>query len=592
MSDPNVRDAWLRALELTAPIAAAPSRILPNVIEELAVRFGEAPALLSEGGTLSYRDLAVRANQYARWALDQGLGKGDALCLLMPNSPEYLAIWLGLSGVGVVVALINTQLRGASLAHCINTVRSRHAIVAGVLAEQFASARDLLAAPAQEWRHGDGGGPGPRVDIAADALSGRPLDPTERPAVTLSDRALYIYTSGTTGLPKAANVSHYRVMAWSHWFAGLTQSGPEDRLFNCLPMYHSIGGVAAPGALLVSGGSVVIRDGFSARRFWDDIADWDCTLFQYIGELCRYLVSAPPHPRERAHRLRLCCGNGLRAEIWAAFQSRFAIPRILEFYAATEGVFSLYNVEGRLGAIGRIPGFIAHRFPVVLVAYDTANDMPARDAGGFCIRCGPDEVGEAIARLDPRQSRPEHAFEGYVSAADSERRILRDVFAPGDAWVRSGDLMRKDRQGYFFFVDRVGDTFRWKGENVATLEVAAVAAAFPDVSDAMVYGVAVPGTEGRAGMAAIVVQPGFELARFRRHLQSRLPTWARPLFLRICGEASTTATFRAKTHELSGEGFDPEAISDPLYFDDVGADAFVPLDAALHGRIVSGGVRL
>ena len=206
----------------------------------------------------------------------------------------------------------------------------------------------------------------------SERLATSPLTKAERRATSIADRALTIYTSGTTGLPKAANVSHRRMMQWSLWFAGLMNTGPDDRMYNCLPMYHSIGGVMATGALLVRGGSVVIREKFSASHFWDDMVDWDCTLFQYIGELCRYLVNAPEHPRERQHRLRLRCGNGLRADTWEKFQSRFDIPKILEFYAATEGNVSLYNVEGKLGAIGRVPPFLAHRFPLALVKFDVA----------------------------------------------------------------------------------------------------------------------------------------------------------------------------------------------------------------------------
>ena len=202
--------------------------------------------------------------------------------------------------------------------------------------------------------------------------------------MTIADRALLIYTSGTTGLPKAANVSHRRLLEWSFWFAGLMNTGPDDRMYDCLPMYHSVGGVVATGAVLVRGGSVLIREKFSAHQFWDDVLDWDCTLVQYIGELCRYLVNAPENPRERAHHIRMCCGNGLRADVWEKFQKRFAIPRILEFYASTEGNVSLYNVEGKVGAIGRIPSFLTHRFPLALVKFDAATGEPVRDQRGFC----------------------------------------------------------------------------------------------------------------------------------------------------------------------------------------------------------------
>ena len=522
---------WVRALEATAPIVRNPQRLLLDVIEELAALRGEAPALLSARERLTYRALAERANRYARWALAQNLGKGETLALLMPNRPEYMAVWLGISAVGGVVALINTNLRGAALAHCVDIVAPKHLIVAAELGGEFRSAVPLLSTRPRVSSHGgDADGEFARIDREVERHSPEPLSAAERRGATLVDRALLIYTSGTTGLPKAANVSHHRLMQWSFWFAGLMNTGADDRMYDCLPMYHSIGGVVATGAVLVNGGSVVIRDKFSAQNFWQEICDFDCTLLQYIGELCRYLVNAPSNPRERAHRLRLACGNGLRADVWRQFQQRFCIPRVLEFYAATEGNVSLYNVEGKIGAIGRVPSFLAHRFPLALVQFDRATGEPARDANGLCIRCATDEIGEAIGRIGGGAAQSGAAFEGYTSEQESERKILRDVFARGDAWYRTGDLMRKDANGFFYFVDRIGDTFRWKGENVATSEVAEAIAAFPGIAEATVYGVAVPGTEGAAGMATLVVDGALDLAELRRHLARSLPPYARPLF--------------------------------------------------------------
>jgi fatty-acyl-CoA synthase len=357
-------------------------------------------------------------------------------------------------------------------------------------------------------------------------------------------------------------------------------------------MYHSVGGIVATGAVLVRGGSVLIREKFSAQHFWDDIVDGDCTLFQYIGELCRYLLNAPENPRESRHRLRACCGNGLRADVWEKFQKRFAVPRILEFYAATEGNVSLYNVEGKVGAIGRIPPFLAPRFPLALVKFDAAAGLPARDADGFCVRCAPNEVGEAIGRISNNASRSGGEFEGYTDAAASEQKVLRDVFERGDAWFRTGDLMRMDAGAFFYFVDRIGDTFRWKGENVATSEVAAAIAAFPGIQEANVYGVRLPGTEGAAGMAAIVADGELDLAEFRKHLARELPPYARPLFLRITDKIAATATFKHTKSDLAREGFDPAATSNAIYFNDKAKQVFVRLGGALFERIQAGKVRL
>jgi len=582
----------MRALEATARIAENPTRTLPVVIGELGQKFGDKPALLSDRETMSFAALARRMNRYSRWALAEGIGPAAPVCLLMPNRPEYLAIWLGVTQVGGVVALLNTNLTGAALAHCIAVAAPSHIIVAAELAQAFSAAAPHLTTAPRIWLHGEAALPAARIDLAVDALEGGELSAIERRKARLADRALCIYTSGTTGLPKAANVSHHRIMMWSYWFAGLADVTADDRMYDCLPMYHSVGGIVAIGAALVHGGSVVLQERFSARQFWDDVARWDCSLFQYIGELCRYLAAAPPHPAERAHRLRLACGNGMSADVWRAFEERFAIARILEFYAATEGNFSLYNVEGKVGAIGRIPGFLTARNPVALVRFDFDADQPLRGADGLCIRCECDEPGEAIGRISRDGGDLSARFEGYTSAADTERKILRNVFAPGDAYMRSGDLMRLDAQGFYYFVDRIGDTFRWKGENVATLEVASALCACPGIVEAVVYGVAAPGAEGRAGMALLGVEGGdLDLAEVARDMRA-LPDYARPVFLRVRRKLEITATFKHKKHDLAKEGFDPSRFADPLYVLDRAQDAYVALDRDRFARIESGAMRL
>ena len=584
--------AWVRALEMTAPIVRNTSVTLPVLIETLADSFGATPALLSDRECLTYRALAERANQYARWALGQGLAAGDVVCLLMPNCPEYMAIWLGITHVRGIVALLNTNLTGDSLAHSINLVAPRNVIVGADLVDSFAAVSSRLAPGVKSWTHGQGNHGFPRIDHEIQRVAGDGLQSSECVLPSIMDPALYIYTSGTTGLPKAAKVSHFRLMQWSHWFAGMMDTRSCDRMYNCLPMYHSIGGVVAIGATLVNGGSVVLRQRFSASHFWDDVVEWNCTLFQYIGELCRYLVNSPPHPREAEHRLRLCCGNGLRPDVWDEFQRRFRIPQILEFYAATESNFSLYNCEGKPGAIGRIPSFLAHRISVALVKFDVVTGEPIRNEEGFCIRCSTNEVGEAIGKILDDGSSPGSRFEGYTDKEASGRKVLRNVFVNGDAWFRTGDLMRRDEKGYFYFIDRVGDTFRWKGENVSTTEVVDTISAYPGVIEAVVYGVAIHGTEGRAGMAAVVVSEDFGLVAFRQHLAERLPEYARPLFLRIRGEIEMTATFKPKKQDLSREGYDPNITADAIYFNDRVRQSFVRLDAVLYERLQTGKVRL
>jgi fatty-acyl-CoA synthase len=568
----SVSRTWLRALELTAGLDAAPTQTLPVRLAALAQENGAAPALIDESGVVTFAELAARAEAAARWARGADLQPGACVGLMMGNCADYVAIWLGLSGYGLVVALLNTNLRGNALAHCLTSAGCVRVIAdpPGTIA-----VRDATPEIAQ------------CVYEARDVLDIERLErdgPNARD-VTLDETALLIYTSGTTGLPKAARVSHRRLLTWSLWFAGLMNVTPQDRMYNCLPMYHSVGGVVAVGSMLVAGGSVAIAEKFSASRFWHDIVRHDCTVFQYIGELARYLVAASPSPYDRAHKLRLCCGNGLRADVWEAFAARFEIPQILEFYAATEGNFSLFNVEGRPGAIGRVPSFLAHRFPIALVAFDARSEMPLRETDGFCRRVQRGNVGEAIGRVNEGAR-----FEGYTDPAATAKKLLRDVFESGDLWLRTGDLMRQDEQGFFYFVDRVGDTFRWKGENVSSAEVADAIAACPGVVTATVYGVAVSANDGRAGMAALVVESDFDLANLAVHLFTALPVYARPVFLRLQRSLSQTSTFKPQKAALIAESYDPAAVSDPLYVFENGS--YMPLDAARYEHIQAGGVRL
>jgi len=565
---------WLRALQAVAPIEKQPTRLLADVFDEVAQSRGDAPALIDDRGAMSFAALQARSLQQARWALAQGFRKGDVLALAMENCADYVAIWLGLNRVGVTVALLNPNLAREATTHCISAAGAKAVIVS----PRLRSAIDPRLSIYTAGRDGD-------LDVSA--YSSEALTDSERPALTIADHALYIYTSGTTGLPKAAIVSHRRVLNWALWFKGLVDPKPDDRMYDCLPLCHSVGGVVAVWATVLGGGATVIRERFSASRFWDEIAAFDCTLFQYIGELCRYLVTAP-EGEAPPHRLRLAIGNGLREDVWRAFEKRFSIPHIVEFYAATESNFSLYNLDGEPGAIGRTPGFLAQTFQTRIVAFDVENERPLRNDEGRCIACGPDEAGEAIAKIDTRGG----AFEGYLDKGASDKKILRDVFAPGDAWMRSGDLMKKDARGFFFFVDRIGDTFRWKGENVSTFEVAQTLGACPGVLDANVYGVTIEGHDGRAGMAALAVGEGFDLAALRAHVDASLPAYARPLFLRIRDGLEITDTFKHKKTTLAREGFDPRAISEALYFALPGEGVYAPLDETLHGAILAGAFRL
>src|ERR1700722_2312931 len=585
----NPARAWLRALETTAEATRDPHRVLPRMVADWARGYGDAPALVSDRERFSFRDLEKRMNQYSRWALAEGIQKGESVALMMGNRPEYFVIWLGLIQVGAIVALFGSDLRAPAVAHALKTAGARRIIASAECADVCRSAVTALGEAAEIWIHGNGQRQTRSIELAAAGESGRPLTPDELRPVSLDDRALRIFTSGTTGLPKAAEVSHRRLVTWIHWFAGLAGLTASDRLYNCLPMHHSVGGVVAIGAPLVFGGSVAIGERFSARGFWDDVTRLNCTAFQYIGELCRYLVAAPPRPEEKSNRLRLAIGNGLSPDVWRSLLDRLGPVRILEFYASTEGNVWLYNVEGKIGSIGRAPAYLALRDPIALARFDLETQMPARGASGFCERCADGEIGEALGRIDED---PGAQFEGYSEPAETAKKILRDVFAHGDAWMRTGDLMCRDANGFYTFVDRIGDTFRWKGENVATLEVSSVIRECPGVKEAIVYGVAVPGADGRAGMARMTIDGEFDFDAFIGRLAA-LPRYAWPLFLRIAaGEIETTETFKPKRPIYVAQGCDPARIEDPLYVLDNERRAYVPLDARRYEAIRKGLLRL
>jgi fatty-acyl-CoA synthase len=560
-----------------------------DVVEQQARATPDAPAVLCLDRTWTYRDLDEASNRYARWARAAGVAKGEVVALLMENRPEYLAAWLGLHKAGATAALLNTNQRGMPLAHSISVAGARHLILGAELAETLAEARPLVQTMPNVWVTGGRGAGLDDLDAALAGVSPDAADPAWRSGIIGRNNAFLIFTSGTTGLPKAANFSHMRTLYMMYGFSGALDAKPHDRMYNVLPLYHTAGGICAVGTAFTSGGSVVLKRKFSAHEFWQDCFTYKPTFLQYIGELCRYLLNAPPDPHERAHNLRAITGNGLRPEIWPHFQERFAIPKIIEFYGATEGNVSMINYDGTVGAVGRIPWYMRSIMKTRIVRFDIERETAIRGADGLCAECAAGEVGEAIGRITDK---PGQNFEGYTQGADTEKKILRNVFAPGDAWFRTGDLMRRDEHDYFYFVDRIGDTFRWKGENVATSEVAEALGVVDGIKEANVYGVQVPGQDGRAGMAALVVAPGFDPATLAGKLAANLPAYARPVFLRLEPEMEITGTFKLRKVDLVTEGFNPQTIPNPLYILDPATQQYRPLDQKLYDAVVSGELRL
>ncbi|HLZ83974.1 MAG TPA: long-chain-acyl-CoA synthetase [Caulobacteraceae bacterium] len=577
-----------RTLLRVETISPTSRRLVCDDLEAAVDRWRTRPAIRFEGAALTYGEMDALANRFAHWALAQGLAPGDVVALILPNRLDYLPLWYGLTKVGVVAALINNQLAGEALAHSLEVSGAAHCVVDASTAPAVKAVAAGRESPLRLWTLGEPDATAADLAAATRGLSEARPDRRLRSALRARDVALLIYTSGTTGLPKAARVTHVRAGLYMRGFAGSTGARASDRIYVTLPLYHATGGLCAMGAALLNGASVSLRAGFSASHFWDEVVAEGATMFVYIGELCRYLVNQPSRPSERAHRLRLAFGNGLGRDVWVGLEERFAVPRILEFYGSTEGNVSLFNFDGKRGALGRVAPYLRALFKVELVRFDPETQAPVRGPDGLCVRAAPGEAGECVGVI-AGGARTEYA--GYLSRADSEKKVLKDAFRPGDRWFLTGDLMTRDHDGYFYFVDRVGDTFRWKGENVSTGEVAAALLGVPGVKEATVYGVAVPHQDGRAGMAALVVDDAFDLAGLRRPLDAALPAYAQPLFLRLTPALATTGTFKPRKLDLITDGFDPAVVSDPLYFHDR-AQGFVPLTPALHDRIAAADVRL
>jgi fatty-acyl-CoA synthase len=580
----------LRTLKRVKAVSGESGRLPCDDFEEAVDKFRNRPAMVFEGRSVTYAELDGIANRYANWAKGRGIKRGDTVALFMQNRLEYLPIWLGLSKVGVVTALINNQLTGVALGHCLDLSGASHLIADAESAAAFEVVREGRARNMMEWIVGGGAQRADRdLDRTLKGVSAlRPDGATARAGIKGKDTALFIYTSGTTGMPKAARVTHMRVQMYMRGFAAATEATPQDRIYIALPLYHATGGICATGAALLNGAAIILKRKFSASQFWDDVVSEGATMFVYIGELCRYLVNQPERPEERTHKLRLAFGNGLRPDVWERMEKRFRLARILEFYGATEGNVSILNFDGKPGAVGRIPGYVRKKFNVRLIRFDVETEQPVRAANGLCMECRPGEIGECIGEIGAA-SRMHYA--GYADKTATSQKILRDVFKRGDAWFRTGDLMRQDSEGYFYFVDRIGDTFRWKGENVSTTEVAGRLSEAPGVMEATVYGVAAPECEGKAGMAALVVGEGFDVAALQDFVDRELPPYARPVFLRLQPQIEVTGTFKHRKLDLVRDGFDPTATKDHIYVRQADK-GYVRVKPALYAKVMEGALKL
>ncbi|WP_347271157.1 long-chain-acyl-CoA synthetase [Rhizorhabdus histidinilytica] len=558
-------------------------------LEERAADAADTPFILFEDQSISFAAMNRRANRVAHAARAAGLGKGDVVALLMLNRPEFVTIWLGLAKIGVVTALLNTSATGEVLGHALRQVDARALIVGSELAATVGRmAADILPPLVFEQSEtgADRSAHGWR-DLDA-AMAAAPDDDPPRGAragVVLADPLYLIFTSGTTGLPKAARMSHMRFLNAGEMMAGLMEFGTEDVFYCVLPLYHGAGGMVVPSVALATGRPFVLRRKFSRSGFWSDVRRYRITALYYIGEIVRYLLAAPPAPDDRDHSLRVMTGAGLKPDLWEAFADRFGVDAIIEGLGSTEANYGITNVDGRPGSVGRLP--YPRATNIRILKWDVAAGEHVRDAAGNPVEAGPHEVGELVAEVLDGNG-VAGFFEGYTSAEATEAKLLRDLFRPGDRWFRSGDLVRFDEEDYFFFVDRVGDTFRWKSENVSTAEVETVLSGFPGPSVVNVYGVRVPGTEGRAGMAALTYGDGasFDPQGFHAFATAHLAPYAVPLFVRLSATAEMTTTFKLRKVDLQREGYDPAAArGDRLYVADPAAGRYVPLTGDALARL-------
>ncbi|MEL7108299.1 MAG: long-chain-acyl-CoA synthetase [Pseudomonadota bacterium] len=577
-----------RVNKWTGDITPDSANLIPDDFEAVVDKYPNNVAWRFEGQITTYAEMDALANKMANWALGLGLQPGDAVALFMENRPEYVSFWYGLSKIGVVVGLINHNLTDNALAHCVNIADAKIIITGTDQDDSIRSADGLFEGDPKIWSYGGQEG-NDLVAALAGASDQRP-GRDHRANLRGKDLCLYVYTSGTTGLPKAARLTHARTQGMMRSFIGTNKITSRDRVYITLPLYHGTGGLCGVGQALMTGASIILRKRFSASQFWDDATDHGATAIVYIGELCRYLVNSPPHPKERSHNIRTGFGNGLRPDIWETFLTRFNIPHVCEFYGSTEGNVSFLGFDGKVGAVGRIPKYLEKNVfgHVAFVKFDVVEEAPIRGNDGFCIPTLPSEPGEAIGKVG-EETRTR--FEGYNDEAATKKKILRDVFEEGDMWFRTGDLMSKDELGYVYFVDRIGDTFRWKGENVSTNEVAETVARAPGIATANVYGVSVPGTDGRAGMAAITTDRDVDFDTLYAWISEHLPKYAIPLFIRVQKQAETTGTFKYRKVELVKEGFDPEVVDEPIWYYDPETDKYEPLTADAYETLRSGAVK-
>ncbi|CAL9682566.1 unnamed protein product [Knipowitschia caucasica] len=543
--------------------------------------------IIFEDQTWTYGEVNRRSIKFANALRTRGtLKPGDIVSLLMCNDPDFICVWLGLCRLGCQVAFLNVNIKANSLLHCLQSCGSKALVVGADLVSVVKEVwSDLKKDNLLVWVM-DHSSPCQEFETLLEKVEKMPSEESNGlPAVDLMSNFLFIFTSGTTGLPKAARVGHLKAVM-SMAFLEMCGALSSDVIYITLPLYHMSASLLAVGGCISLGATCVLKKKFSARQFWKDCVKYNVTVVQYIGELCRYLLNHPTVPEERAHCVRLFAGSGLRSDVWRELPQRFGKIKIREGYGLTEASIGFLNYTDEVGPIGRASYFNKLSMPFELLQCDPLHYEPVRTDTGRCIKAETDEAGLLVAPLSIMNQ-----FLGYAgNTVQSEKKLLRDVLRPGDVYFNTGDLLLQDSRGFLYFRDRIGDTFRWKGENVSTTEVSEVLGCLEFIQEANVYGVTVPGNEGRAGMAAVVLKPGCKLdgPQLCSHLVETLPPYAWPWFLRVQTVLEVTETMKQQKSKLVQEGFNPANISDPLFFLDISLKTYISMTPDMFEEIVSG----
>jgi citronellyl-CoA synthetase len=535
--------------------------------EQATLRNPDGPALLQGEVGLTYAQVNQWANRIAHHLIAQGIGKGDVVAIFIENRPELLVTILAVAKVGAISALLNTSQTRDTLAHSLNLVAPVAIVVGEELVPAFNAVRERVSIDAtrtwfvadQDTYRDPGNSPDGFINLMKVSTEACSDNPVSSQQVFLDDPCFYIYTSGTTGLPKAGVFKHGRWMRSSASFGLIAlDMQPQDIVYCTLPLYHATGLCVCWGSAISGASGFAIRRKFSASQFWSDVRKYRANTLGYVGELCRYLVDQPRSVDDSRHSVTKMIGNGLRPGAWSEFKTRFVVDHICELYAASDGNIGFTNILNFDNTIG---------FSLMsweLVKYDHDSGAPTRDAKGFMRKVAKGEQGLLLARIDDKAP-----LDGYTDPQKTAKVVLHDVFKKGDRYFNTGDLLRNIGFGHAQFVDRLGDTYRWKGENVSTTEVENILLQHPQIAEAVAYGVEIHNTNGRAGMAAITPAESLATLDFSELLafvKQQMPAYAVPLFLRVKVKMETTGTFKYQKTRLKDEAFDPNKTGDdPIY---------------------------